>query len=190
MLAFRLILLVVGLVCSRVHAAEGALSPVAEKLYSGEECSTCLEDYHSGGLFPLQLPCGHFFCVECLREWIQVQKRAWLKSEEARKNGMPTVRCPMCNKVYDSESMEMSFLEKCGSKKYRNSVLRETVCHEYRTPSSAQRCPNLGVGEKNEGLDQSLLQHSDNQPSSAANRPLRSRAGLECLKESVCCIVM
>ena len=89
---------------STILGSDTLLLPMEKVEAAGQECDTCFEPYQpSGGLFPLQFPCKHYFCVECLRDWISVQ----LKQRSNK------LRCPMCNHEYCIDAVQESFLAHC-----------------------------------------------------------------------------
>lgn len=48
-----------------------------------EECSICLDIIQN----PVETPCNHFFCFNCLKEWQNVEDN--------------TPRCPLCRKTIE-----------------------------------------------------------------------------------------
>merc|ERR1719217_246908 len=70
-----------GAVLAGARLAEdeiGALPKVRFEQAEEQQCSICLEDFQSGELLT-ELPCRHFFHVECVAKWFQ-----------------RSTRCPLC----------------------------------------------------------------------------------------------
>lgn len=53
-------------------------------MQSALECTICFENFDAKNMKPMTLPCGHGFCLKCLKD--------------LHKNGK--IECPMCKKVH------------------------------------------------------------------------------------------
>ena len=146
---------------STIMGSDTLLLPMEKVEAAGQECDTCFEPYQlNGGLFPLQFPCKHYFCVECLRDWISVQ----LKQRSNK------LRCPMCNHEYCIDAVQESFLAHSGERHFERGKIAgeelekymETYCVAPSTKSSDdhssyQRLPSPPRRQSLQDLDKGNL---------------------------------
>ena len=64
----------------RSKAVDGILQTVQKCSATGDTCSICHENYETGEVAKVQLPCGHCFHKPCVKRWLS-----------------GTLRCPLCN---------------------------------------------------------------------------------------------
>ena len=109
--------------------AESSSVPVTEIKNEFVTCEICMKFYNYGNKSPIQLPCHHSFCCQCL-------VTIWDNSQEG-------VTCPNCRKVWPvKESIEATFCQNTIILHLMEYVeltnkASETLCHECPNSSKA-----------------------------------------------------